>query len=421
VSFQILAALPSIVPAIRLPENYKEVLSNAQVLNFNIFEFIGVNCFSSGFNLEWNLYWNLVCITLLPLAACTVLVAAKKRGGAIAVTFLVLPTVTTTIFEIFPCDELKSGEVYRLHADYSLRCESGSKSHSLFLAYGALMVLVWPVGVLAMYSYLLIKNRAKINQPVNAREEDVELMRLAFLFEPYLPEYWWFEVFQTTRRLAMTGVLGAISPGSDLQLGVGILMEMVCTMVYVGCRPFVEFKDNVLGVLASCLVLLVMLTALLLKHNEGGERKEGIGGFLIFMNVLCLVVFVISGVAQAYSHKHDFDNNAKSTSSLALGVLGGRTKEKLGGKGATEVLREVEEGVGGSFYNVPSAGRTSTNSLRSDEKEVERKELSKVGKSMQKESIEGEHELAGDKQDKEIEMRENPMRKKNGRRAGEGF
>jgi hypothetical protein len=65
-------------------------------------------------------------------------------------------------------------------------------------------------------------------------------------------------------------------------------------MVYVGCRPFIEFKDNVLGVLTNFLVLLVMLTALLLKHNEGKDAEEGIGGFLI----LCVVVFVVFFIFQ---------------------------------------------------------------------------------------------------------------------------
>jgi hypothetical protein len=195
------------------------------------------------------------------------------------------------------------------------------------VAYGVLMIFVWPIGVLALYSYLLVKNRARINRPVEDRENDEKLMRLAFLFDPYKPEYWWFEVFETARRLAMTGVLGAISPGSDLQLGAGILMEVSATMVYVGCRPFVEFKDNVLGVMTNFLVLLVLLTALLLKHNEGEDAEEGIGVFLIFMNVLCFVVFVLFGVAQAYSYKHDFDNDTKSTKGLALGILKRQTTE----------------------------------------------------------------------------------------------
>jgi hypothetical protein len=327
VSFQILAALPSIVPAIQLPENYKEAVSKTQFLNLDLFQLVGVGCFSSDFNLNY----SLLCTTLFPLAVCAAFIATKRRGAAIAVTFLVLPTVTTQLFKIFPCDVLTEGDdsedaqVY-LHADYSLSCDTAS--HDGFVAYGVIMIFVWPIGVLAMYSCLLFKNRAKINQPIEDRKNDEKVMNLAFLFDPYKPEYWWFEVFETTRRLAMTGVLGAISPGSDLQLGAGILMEVFATMVYCWCRPFVEFKDNVLGVLTNFMVLLVMLTALLLKRNEGRDAEEGIGAFLIFMNVLCVAAFVVLGVAQAYSYKHEFDNDKKGTNGLALGVLKKREKDE---------------------------------------------------------------------------------------------
>jgi hypothetical protein len=114
-------------------------------------------------------------------------------------------------------------------------------------------------------------------------------------------------------------------------------MEVFATMVYCWCRPFIENKDNILGVLTNFLVLLVMLTALLLKHNnkEENDAEEGIGGFLIFMNVLCVVVFVVFGVAQAYSYKHDFDNDAKTTKGLALGTL---TRQATGD--------DIEEGRG---------------------------------------------------------------------------
>jgi hypothetical protein len=37
--------------------------------------------------------------------------------------------------------------------------------------------------------------------------------------------------------------------------------------------------------------------------------------------VLCVVVFVVFGVAQAYSYKHHIDNDAKNTNGLALGTM----------------------------------------------------------------------------------------------------
>jgi len=37
-------------------------------------------------------------------------------------------------------------------------------------------------------------------------------MAIGFLFDPYKPEFWYFEVIETIYRLAMTGVLSTISP-----------------------------------------------------------------------------------------------------------------------------------------------------------------------------------------------------------------
>ncbi|GMI34775.1 hypothetical protein TeGR_g6673, partial [Tetraparma gracilis] len=255
VSTQILAALPSIVPAIELPENYKEAVESVQVFNLNPFTLVGVGCYNSG----WNLNWMLLSTTVLPLVLCGVLAAKKKKDAAIAVTFLVLPTVTTTIFKIFPCDDLGNEKEY-LHADYSLSCKSAS--HQVWVAYGVAMVLVWPIGVLGMYAALLWKNRAKIKQEEEEREKDEALMQSAFLWEPYKPSFWWFEIFETARRLAMTGVLGAISPGSDVQLASGIVMTFGGTMVYCICMPFSELKDNILGILTNAQIFLVMLTAM---------------------------------------------------------------------------------------------------------------------------------------------------------------
>jgi preprotein translocase subunit YajC len=240
VSGQILAALPSIVPTIQLPDNYKEALEAAQVLNLDLFQLVGVGCFTTGFNLNWKLLGT----TALPLAICAGLVLSKRAGGAIAVAFLVVPSVTTTIFQIFPCDDLDD-ETSFLHADYSVDCDT--TSHMSWVAYGALMLFVYPIGVLSLFTYLLVKNRKKLNQPDEERIKDQGLKRIIFLWEPYKPKYWWFEVFETARRLTMTGVLSAISPGSVVQLASGALITFAGTVVYALALPFTEMKDNVLA------------------------------------------------------------------------------------------------------------------------------------------------------------------------------
>jgi hypothetical protein len=116
VGAQILAVLPATIPAIELPENYKQSLETLQPFNLNVFQMAGVGCFSGG----WNLHWSLLATTATPLVLIGLAVAFKRKGSAVAIAYLVLPTVTTTIFKVFPCDELDNGTEF-LHADYSLR------------------------------------------------------------------------------------------------------------------------------------------------------------------------------------------------------------------------------------------------------------------------------------------------------------
>ena len=49
---------------------------------------------------------------------------------------------------------------------------------------------------------------------------------MRFLFEPYKPEFWYFEVIVTVWRLMMTGVLSAIQPGTHTQYATGLLVSI---------------------------------------------------------------------------------------------------------------------------------------------------------------------------------------------------
>jgi hypothetical protein len=110
--FQILASLPTIVPAIQLPEAYLESLEKLSVVNLSFFQGwgnIGIQCLTAG---NFNQNWVLVGTTATPFVICAVFRLLGLHDAAIAVVFLVLPAVTTTIFQSFPCDSLDSGEQY---------------------------------------------------------------------------------------------------------------------------------------------------------------------------------------------------------------------------------------------------------------------------------------------------------------------
>jgi len=299
-----------------------------------------------------------------------------------------------------------------LFSDYAVSCKDAGRM--AWVVYAVLMLLVYPVGVIALYACLLFKDRERIKKPTDVREEDVGLQSLAFLYDAYEPKYWWFEVFETARRLAMTGVLGAISPGSTLQLGAGILMTVVGLCVYCLCMPYIEIKDDILGVLTNFQIFLVMLTALVMKVS-GGEGKS-VGMFLIVLNVLTGVVLLGFGAMQVYSYKVDFENNETSGSGLAMGVLKGKKKKKRKSAGDVEVAGVVVEGEGGEQTSNIEQGRLPLRSIYGDA-ELQRKKEALGRPSFVPPPPEGPAPTSdnnvftngGQGAPTEIEMRSNPM------------
>ncbi|GMI07165.1 hypothetical protein TrVE_jg8362 [Triparma verrucosa] len=185
--------------------------------------------------------------------------------SAIAITYLVLPTVTTKIFGLFPCDELDDGSEM-LMKDYTISCQDGSRD--FWEAYGWLMVGVFPIGVISMYSFLLWSKRARLKTPVEQRLEDEKITPLLFLWEPYKPEFWYWEVIETGRRLMMTGVLSTIKPGSFSQLVAGQMMNTLYLTLLCLARPYNDNRDNSIAVLSTLQIIIVFVAAMLMHASK---------------------------------------------------------------------------------------------------------------------------------------------------------
>jgi len=168
-AWQIATSLPSVVPTIPLPDTYKQAVAAAQVLNANLFQFVPVGCFTGG---TFSYYYQVLCTTLIIITACVVLVLLGAVSGetkrdqyfnaTLALTYLTLPTISTMLFGMIPCDELDN-ESTHLRADYTIDCDDASRPFwSLFTA---AMTLLFPIGVPSSYFFMLWRNKAKITKP----------------------------------------------------------------------------------------------------------------------------------------------------------------------------------------------------------------------------------------------------------------
>ena len=106
---------------------------------------------------------------------------------------------------------------------------------------------------------------------------------------------------------------------------------------------FAEAKDNVLGVLTNAQIFLVMLTAMVLKREAGRteEGEVGVGILLVFLNVLCAMLFVGLGVTEAYGYKQELDMGQQTEEQMARGLLEMEVLGESKGSGARVRMMNV--------------------------------------------------------------------------------
>ena len=374
VTFQILAFLPSVVPNMPLPESFSKFLGSISFFKLDFLGLLNLGCVYD----EMNYYYILLFSTAVPVAlVCVILLvgAVKKEARsstrlmALAITYIVLPTVSIIIFGTFPCDEFDDGGSY-LRADYSVNCLK--LEHKVWVVYAFVMMGIFPIGVPLWYTWSLVTRRERIKMDVKVREEDEELMAFGFLFAAYRPKMWWFEIFDTARRLMLTGVLGTINPGTGSQLIAGMLISGISCGVYAWFKPYISKRDNIMGIMANVQIYLVMIVALALKQQQTLQEIESltdgisghgqltpydenlIGAVLIVANLF--LVLVVSGSLMVEFNvcsrdEPEFDESDErrkhlfnAFSSKKLGdVMGGSSRKKLANV-ATAILKKNRAG-----------------------------------------------------------------------------
>jgi hypothetical protein len=287
--FQVVGSLGPIF-GIKFPPVYSTVISFLSgIFSLDFLSFMPIGCIFSSTH-----YTLLLSYTLAPLSVSAFLVSwyfrlRERTDGKsvtrrnklfelfLALTFLLLPSVSVRIFTTFACRDFDNGSSF-LKADFSLDCLSSQ--YSIFSVYAGLMIVVYPVGIPLLYFFLLFRKRKLLmaGQVEREKEEgrrkglleealvkrdenegkDPALEALSFLYESYEPKYWWFEIFETMRKLTLTGFLVFIAPGTTAQVVVSLVMSMVALFFYGVTRPFIDDFNNYLAIVANWQLVLTL-------------------------------------------------------------------------------------------------------------------------------------------------------------------
>ena len=202
--YQILSQFENLLQ-VRFPpifENFTRQLG--EIFNLDFLSMVKVGCI-----VETNFYTKLLVTTITPIALSLMIFGftwlkmlclkteelkmhALDRAMAtfLVLTYMVFVSVSMTIFYTFGCRTYGDNPERFLALDQSISCDT--EKHKNYMIYASVMIFVYPIGITTLYLLLLWSNRQALTE--DKREDNKKLHKIAFLWDDYEPDMWWFEV-----------------------------------------------------------------------------------------------------------------------------------------------------------------------------------------------------------------------------------
>ena len=358
-----LSAHRSFALSLRMPPMFSNFMNSVKgAVSLDVVSFMPIGCITS----SSNYHYKMLSSTFVPFAIGCLMIfayktlsrsnasAASKKlanrifGVFLTLSFLILPSTSVMIFSNFACQEFDEGYGSYLKVDYSIDCNG--TEHKVFSLYAMAMICVYPIGVPLMYYLLLRRERAMLDpgqrkftfelgseekgleKALKVRHEleesHPEIKRLEFLYKNYEPQTYDFEVFETLRKLMLTGGLVFLKPGTGAQIIMAMLMCLAAMRVYAAKKPFIEADIDTLSEAAQWQLFFVMFSALAMRVNLDGESLQD-------QKAMDYMMLAIQGLAPA-----------TMILSKLVGICQGDVKEKL-----KEAARASAEEYGGGGLN----------------------------------------------------------------------
>ena len=255
----------------------------------------------------------------------------------------VFTSVSTTVLRFFNCVEYESVDANGrlttlrvLQADHGISCDS--PSYKKWEVYAGIMLFVYPIGIPLLYFAELWYHRKAINPDVSAgyavinpdvsagappaadappdgdappagltimsekdvqelkiklRSEDKSIQHLEFLFRDYEPRTYLFIVFECVRRLALTGMLIFIFPGSPSQIVIGLFVAVFSQGVTTAASPYVDASDENVAIVGQFQIVLIFIASFVLLVKDMPEQ-DGEPGNLFKGPIFAAVMVTIS-------------------------------------------------------------------------------------------------------------------------------
>ena len=326
---------------------------------------MSIKCF-----LEVDFYDRLLWMTITPivimgLLGVTYVIAVNKHRAssetffretrqkhvstALLITFLVYSSVSSVVFRMFAGDKLDNGKIY-LRADYTIECDSDK--HRALQIYAGLMIILYPVGIPALYAGLLFSNHRRVLRDEKSRE-GYFAGSISDLWKPYKPQRFYYEVVECGRRILLTGAVVFIYPNTASQIAVAFAIAVFFVFVSEAMVPYKSCWDAWISRTGHAIVFASMYLALLLKVDVSGEdhsSQEMFGVILVGVHGCMILAVMVQAMVLAMSlrstnHLEDPRPRPRRSSSLDLRIQPPIVEEGEAGKDGSPAKKKIELGV----------------------------------------------------------------------------
>ena len=208
--------------------------------------------------------------------------------------------IATRIFRLYKCRTIQ-GSKY-LTADYTIKCTG--VEYENFALVGAVCIVVFVIGIPGSQAVLLYYNRHHLHEidgmshTDKVRQYQVEKM-YGSIYLHYIPECYYYDILDMTRRLALTGGLIMMGEEGVAQMFLGIIICAGWLSLLIHKKPYVSMWDNALAMTLAAHLMVTMVSGMALKlyaltPNQDEYQKNGFAAMLMIISVLSVIMGLFS-------------------------------------------------------------------------------------------------------------------------------
>jgi len=115
--------------------------------------------------------------------------------------------------------------------------------------------------------------------------------RAGFLFVNYEVQYWWYEIYETIKKLYFTCMVTLLQDGTSFQQMAAFLVNFAALIIHLVCRPWVNGKlDTMQAYSILVQTITIFYSIMLFIMQKSDDASAGSSGGRFFVEILVIVV-----------------------------------------------------------------------------------------------------------------------------------